>query len=285
MKMNSLLKNLPQVNKKKSYLQPLKSLLGRYTGSKNEEFLVIAHRGASGYAPENTIASFNKALELKANYIELDVQMTKDRELVVIHDTNIARTTNGSGEVREFTYEELKKYDAGQWFHKKYSGQKIPTLQDVLSNYYGKVGLLIEIKNPNLYPEIAERLATELKKHGIVGLKNDKVIVQSFDIDLLKQFKKILPNIPLGLLVKFRMQGISNVQLKAWSDFVHFINPNKALITKKLVKRIHAHDLRVIPYTVRDKKSIKGLMDARIDGIVTDYPDYFKNVINEVKEG
>lgn len=285
MKMNSLLTKFPQVIKKKPTLQPFKSLLGRYNGSKKEEFLVIAHRGASGYAPENTIASFNKALELKANYIELDVQMTKDHELVVIHDTNIDRTTNGSGEVREFTYEELKKYDAGKWFHKKYSGQKIPTLQEVLLKYYGKVGLLIEIKNPNLYPEIAERLATELKSHGVVGVINDKVIVQSFDIDLLKQFKQLMPNIPLGLLVKFRMQGISNIQLKVWSDLVHFINPNKALITKKLVKRIHAHDLRVIPYTVRDKKSIKGLMDARIDGIVTDYPDYFLNVTNEVKEG
>ena len=238
--------------------------------------LVVAHRGASGYAPENTMVAFKKALELKADFIELDVQMTRDNVLVVIHDSNVARTTNGTGEVREFSYKELKMLDAGLWFNRKFLGQRIPTLQEVITEFRGKMGLLIEIKNPNLYPTIVERLASELKKNKLDCPEKDEVIVQSFDFELLQKFNRLVPNVPLGLLVKYRVHGISNVQLREWSSLVQYINPNKALITKGLVKRIHSYKLKVIPYTVRDKKSIKGLMDANVDGIVTDYPDHLK---------
>jgi glycerophosphoryl diester phosphodiesterase len=258
---NSFLKNILRLTKSK-------------TATSN--FLVIAHRGASGYAPENTMAAFKKALELKADYIELDVQMTKDGKLVVIHDPNVSRTTNSEGEVKDFTYQELKKLDAGRWFHMKFSGQRIPSLQEVISEFHGKLGLLIEIKNPNLYPNIAEVLADELKKNNLHNLKNNEVIVQSFDFELLQRFNKLVPNVPLGLLVKYRVHGISNVQLKEWSKLVQYINPNKALVTKKLVKRIQSYKLKVMPYTVRDMKSINGLLEAKVDGIVTDYPDYFK---------
>ncbi|MGM0875316.1 MAG: glycerophosphodiester phosphodiesterase [Bacillota bacterium] len=272
MLISSLLRNFRQIYN----VRPIK--VGEKNNLNKSSFLVVAHRGASGYAPENTMVAFKKAVELKADYIELDVQMTKDGELVVIHDPNVDRTTNSIGEIRELTYHEIKKLDAGQWFHKKFSGQRIPTLQEVITECYGKIGLLIEIKNPNLYPTIAERLASELKKNNLHSPQNDEVIVQSFDFELLQKFKQIVPNVPVGLLVKYRVHGISNVQLKEWSSLVQYINPNKALITKKLVKRIHSYKIKVIPYTVRDKKSIKGLMDAKIDGIVTDYPDYFKGI-------
>jgi glycerophosphoryl diester phosphodiesterase len=258
-----------------SFLKSIQRLTKSKTATSN--LIVIAHRGASGYAPENTMAAFKKALELKADYIELDVQMTKDGELVVIHDTNVSRTTNSEGEVKDFTYQELKKLDAGKWFHMKFSGQRIPSLQEVISEFHGKLKLLIEIKNPNLYPNIAEVLANELKKNNLHNLENNEVIVQSFDFELLQRFNKFVPNVPLGLLVKYRVHGISNVQLKEWSTLVQYINPNKALVTKKLVKRIQSYQLKVMPYTVRDMKSIKGLLDAKVDGIVTDYPDYFKS--------
>lgn len=270
MLISSLLRNFLQ------RLNPIKRIVENNNSKQTSKCKVVAHRGASGYAPENTMAAFKKAIELKADYIELDVQMTKDGELVVIHDTDVARTTNSTGEVREFTYQDLKKLDAGQWFHIKFSGQRIPTLQEVINECMGKISLLIEIKNPILYPNIAEKLATELKKNNLHCPQNDEVIVQSFDFELLQKFNQIVPNIPVGLLVKYRLHGISNVQLREWSSLVHYINPNKALITKKLVKRIHSYKLKVIPYTVREKKSIKGLMDAKVDGIVTDYPDYLK---------
>lgn len=242
---------------------------------KNNQIIVVAHRGAAGYAPENTMAAFYKAKELKADYIELDIQITKDGEIVVIHDQKVDRTTNGVGEVKEFTYHDLTKLDAGEWFHTKFKGEKIPTLKQVISEFYGQMGILIEIKHPTLYPGIEQKLATLLNE--IVGednLSESQIIVQSFDFELLQRLNQISSNIPLGLLVKYRVQGISTAQLKDWTSIVQYINPNKALITKKLVKKIHSYKVKVIPYTVRDKKSINGLVNAEVDGIVTDYPDY-----------
>ncbi|MCM3163892.1 glycerophosphodiester phosphodiesterase [Metabacillus litoralis] len=238
-------------------------------------FKVVAHRGASGHAPENTMVAFNRAVELEADYIELDIQMTKDGKLVVIHDPTVDRTTNGTGEVKEFTYEELRKLDAGSWYHKKFSGEKVPSLEEVLLTFKGKIGLLIEVKNPDLYDDLHMKLAEELYVYKKDMFKSEEVIVQSFDFEWLEKFHTKLAQVPLGLLVKYRVQGVSNVQLKDWSSLVQFINPNKALVTKRLVKKIHSYNMRTMPYTVRDKKTIKPLLDAKVDGIITDYPDFF----------
>src|SRR5699024_1345628 len=98
----------------------------------------IAHRGASGYAPENTMAAFDKAFEMKADYIEIDVQMTKDKELVAIHDTTVNRTTNGVGAVGDYTLEELQKIDAWSWFSDDFSSEQIPIFGEILDIYRGK---------------------------------------------------------------------------------------------------------------------------------------------------
>lgn len=232
---------------------------------------IIAHRGASGYAPENTIAAFNKAVELKADYIELDIQMAKDGTLVVIHDRSVDRTTNGTGDVKNLTYEELKKLDAGSWYNEKFRGERIPTLDEVITMYKGSIGMLIEVKHPEFYPEIIEQLGKFFIKYN---LEDQKVIVQSFDFELLKKFHNLFPEIPLGLLVKYRVKGVSDVEIQKWSKVVQYVNPNKALVTKRLVKRIHSFDIKVMPYTARDKKTINRLIRANVDGIVTDYPDY-----------
>ncbi len=241
----------------------------------HSELTIVAHRGASGYAPENTMASFEEALKLKADYLELDIQMTKDGELVVIHDQTVDRTTNGTGEVREYTYEKLMELDAGAWFHKKFIGQRIPTLEEVIETFKGKIGFLIEVKNPVIYPNLVKKMGEVLKKCKVECPQNHEVIVQSFDFEWLETFHKDLPQIPLGLLVKYRIHGVSMVQVREWSSLVQYINPNKALITKKLIKQIHSYNIKVMPYTVRDKKSIKSLIDANVDGIITDFPDYF----------
>src|SRR3954452_5816424 len=107
---------------------------------------IIAHRGASGYAPENTIAAFDKALEIKTDYIEIDVQRSKDGKLVIIHDHKVDRTTNGTGYVRDLTYEQLKRLDAGSWNGPQFSGEKIPSFEEILDRYHGKIGILIELK-------------------------------------------------------------------------------------------------------------------------------------------
>src|SRR5699024_11870052 len=106
----------------------------------------IAHRGASGHAPENTMAAFDKAFAMKADYIEIDVQMTKDKELVAIHDTTVNRTTNGVGAVVDYTLEELQQLHAGSWLSDEFSGEKIATHGEIYDIYRGKTGILIEIK-------------------------------------------------------------------------------------------------------------------------------------------
>lgn len=109
----------------------------------------VAHRGATGYAPENTIAAFDLAVEMKADYIEIDVQRSKDGELVLIHDTTVDRTTDGTGKVGDLTFEQLRSLDAGSWFGEQFEGEKIPTFDEILDRYHGKVGILVEMKSQN----------------------------------------------------------------------------------------------------------------------------------------
>lgn len=267
-------KNLNNKNSILNYINKIKTFpIG--VKKREADISIVAHRGASGYAPENTMAAFEKALQMNSDYLELDIQMTNDGKLVVIHDPTVDRTTNGTGEVHQYTYEELRNLDAGGWFHKNFSGQYIPTLEEVIETYKNKMGLLIEIKNPLKYPNLIPKLEEVLTKCHVDCPMNNEIIIQSFDFEWLEQFHKRLPKIPLGLLVKYRLHGVSNVQLRDWSSFIQYINPNKALVTKNLVKRIHAYHMKVMPYTVRDKKSIKSLLDAKVDGIITDFPDYF----------
>ena len=123
----------------------------------------VAHRGATGYAPENTIAAFDLAVDMKADYIEIDVQRSKDGELVVIHDTTVNRTTNGSGKVGALTFEQLRSLDTGSFKGEQFAGEQIPTFEEILDRYHGKIGILIELKAPELYPGIEEQVAEALK--------------------------------------------------------------------------------------------------------------------------
>ncbi|WP_173915474.1 glycerophosphodiester phosphodiesterase [Halobacillus sp. Marseille-Q1614] len=237
-----------------------------------KQTLNIAHRGASGYAPENTIAAFDKAVEMKADMFEVDVQMSKDGELVLIHDTTLDRTTDGSGNVGDFTYEELQKLDAGSWFGEEFAGEKIPTLGEVLDKYRGKIGILIELKSPALYPGIEEKVAEELKARNLDKPENDKIIVQSFNHESVQKVHELLPSMPLGVLLG--NTEVTDEQLSEFASYAEYFNPNKAMITKEFVDRLHSFDLQTQPYTVRDQASADYLLKAGVDGIITDFPDY-----------
>ena len=143
--------------------------------------LVVAHRGFSGAAPENTLAAFRKAIEAGSDMIELDIQLSKDGKIVVIHDETLERTTDGQGRVADRTFPEIRKLDAGSWFGSQFSGEKIPTLQEVLELAKGKVLVNIEIKNPahGQYPitELADQGLEAVKKAGMLN----RVIFSSFN--------------------------------------------------------------------------------------------------------
>ncbi|WP_377890652.1 glycerophosphodiester phosphodiesterase [Alkalihalobacillus sp. R86527] len=235
--------------------------------------LTIAHRGASGYAPENTMAAFEKAVDMKSDVFELDVQLSQDGELVVIHDTSVDRTTNGSGKVKDHTLAELRDLDAGSWFGEAFTGERIPTLGEVLDEYRGKSGILIEIKSPSLYPEIEQKVADELKERNMHKPNNNKIIVQSFDHDSVQTFHNILPSVPVGVLV-YNPADLTDQSLEDFSRYAEYVNPSKGLVDKDLVKSIHDYDMDIHPWTARDHESVEALEEAGVDGIITDYPDY-----------
>lgn len=235
--------------------------------------LKIGHRGAAGYCPENTISSFKKAIELGADYLELDIQMTKDSELVVIHDSTVNRTTNSKGRVRDFTLREIQSLDAGSWFHRKFAGEKIPSLLEVFNEFAGKVGFLIELKKPSLYPLIVEKLAEELKKREFTS-GDRQIIVQSFDREALKRFHELLPSIPIGVLVKHSgMKIITNKNLKSFASYVSYVNPKITMVNKRIIKRIHHHGFKTIIWTVNKKNDLKKLKNLHVEGIISDFPD------------
>jgi glycerophosphoryl diester phosphodiesterase len=233
----------------------------------------IAHRGASGYAPENTMAAFRKAVEMKADYIELDVQVTKDGHLVVIHDNTVDRTTDGTGKVGALTLQEIRKLDAGRFFRPEFTGEPIPTFDEVLDEFRGTIGILIELKSPELYPGVERMVADALRKHGMDKPRNAKVIVQSFHFDSLKRFHKLLPDIPIGVLTS-EASHLTDAMLDEFATYANYVNPSCNLVTEDLADRIHDRGMQIFVWTVRKREEVKPLLNAGVDGIITDYPDY-----------
>ncbi|KAF0822394.1 Glycerophosphoryl diester phosphodiesterase [Cytobacillus firmus] len=233
----------------------------------------IAHRGATGYAPENTIAGFDLAVDMKADYIEIDVQRSKDGELVVIHDTTVDRTTNGTGKVGDLTFDFLRSLDAGSWKGEQFAGEPIPTFEEILDRYHGKVGILIELKAPELYPGIEEQVADALKERNLDKPQNEKIIIQSFNFDSMKTMDQLLPKVPIGVLTSNRVDTTAEA-LKEFSAYADWFNPSYGIVTKELVNQVHTLGLQIGSWTVRSQEAADFLFEMEVDAIITDYPDY-----------
>ncbi|CAM5215192.1 Glycerophosphoryl diester phosphodiesterase OS=Ureibacillus acetophenoni OX=614649 GN=SAMN05877842_105182 PE=4 SV=1 [Ureibacillus acetophenoni] len=216
-----------------------------------EKMISIAHRGASAYAPENTMAAFAKGVEMGADYIEIDVQMSKDGIPIIIHDDSLDRTTNGTGNINDYTLEELKSLNAGSWFGKEFSGETIPTFDEVLEEFGGKVSILIELKYPEIYPGIEEKVAKALKEHKLIENNSDKIIIQSFNHASVQKSKQLLPEILHGVLVGKDWGEVSDKQLEEFSEYADYFNPNFNIVTAELVERVHLADMIIYPYTVK----------------------------------
>jgi glycerophosphoryl diester phosphodiesterase len=234
---------------------------------------IIAHRGASGQAPENTLSSFKKAVTMKADYIEVDIQCTLDQRLVVIHDTAVDRTTNGYGQVKDMSFQDLKSLDAGSYFHPSFAGESIPSLEEVFDEFADEIGILLDLKDPALCPGIEILLANFLVDYGLDQPANDQIIVQSFDTAVLKAFHSILPSVPIGVLLKRSNGMITDQQLSNLADYADFVNPHHALVSREFVEQAHHYEMKVIPWTIRNKQQYIAMAAAKVDGIITDYPD------------
>lgn len=244
-----------------------------------EKIVTIAHRGASGYAPENTLAAYDKAVAMDADYFEIDLQLTRDGHLVSIHDNTLARTTNGIGFIGSTTLSKIKQLDAGSWFNPVYKDEKVPTFDEILSRYKGaRTGILVEVKSPELYPGIENKIKSALERYHLTNGANNKIIIQSFNHDYIKRSKKLLPKIKHGVLISAGSIKTSDAHLKAFSQYADYYNPSYKLVNPSLVKRAHNVGLKVEPYTVRKKEQVMPLIEAGVDGIITDYPDFVKNI-------
>lgn len=240
-------------------------------------FAVMGHRGAKGYAPENTMASFRRGLELGANMLELDVHVTADKHLVVIHDATVDRTTDGSGLVSEMTLAQIQALDAGAWYKDEFAGERVPTFEQVVELAKGRAALNVELKaggiKPNtfLYPDVVRLVADVLKAYDMV----DQVVISSFHEEYLRQFKELLPDIHCAFVHQRPVDNLfERVRAQGWES----VHTAVALIDEAFVAAAHAAGLKVRAWTPNDEATMRRLVAIGVDGIITDYPDVCRRI-------
>lgn len=235
--------------------------------------LNIAHRGFSGRYPENTNIAFVKALtEGYCDGIEVDVHMTKDNKIVIIHDPKLDRTTTGTGYIKDHTLDELLEFDAGIKYDKKYKGEKILCIKsalDLVKKY--NVRLYIEIKDNEVdYKDI---WAEVLDRVELVGVA-DKVVISSYNVKTLKRIKEHNREIQTALLSKEVTFDIRNFQ------YADTLSCDYTKLDKEIVEVIHSIGRKVTAWVVDDKRAMKEMKEIGVDAVITNYPDVFSDVIN-----
>lgn len=225
---------------------------------------VVAHRGASAEAPENTLAAFRRALEIGADAVELDVHLSADGHPVVLHDPLLQRTTDGAGLVRDHPLDVLRRLDAGRWFGEAYAGERVPTLAEAL-DLLRRVRVIVEIKNgPIYYPGIAARVASVVAEVG-----HPAVTVSSFDHPVLLEVAAAAPALPTAVL--FAARPVAPVRLAADAG-ARYLHPHWAYATADLVAAAHAAGLLVECWTADEPEAQRHLAAAGVDGIMTNHP-------------
>ncbi|MDX2931042.1 glycerophosphodiester phosphodiesterase [Streptomyces ipomoeae] len=255
--------------------------------------LVVAHRGASAYAPENTLAAVDKADEMGFDWVENDVQRTKDGRLVVIHDATLTRTTDveelypgrAPWNVSDFTAAEIARLDAGSWFSDRYAGARVPTLQQYMrrvSRNHQK--LVLEIKNPQLYPGIEQQTLKVLSNEGWLapGHLRNRLVIQSFSADTVRRVHELRPGVKTGLL------GTPDISdLPEYATFADQINSSYTTISEAYVATLHASEgphgkpLEILTWTVNDADNARRVARYGVDGIITNKPDVIEEATRD----
>ncbi len=275
----------------------------------------VAHRGASAYAPEHTLAAYRLAIDMGADYVEQDLAVTKDGILICLHDASLERTTNVEqlfpdrvttqtieGKTRkawlanDFTLAEIKRLDAGSWFNAKFAGERIPTFDEAIALIRGKAGIFPELKTPEIYAgrnvNFEQLVAVALDKNGLRGPKADAktpVILQTFGEDSARTLAKIKIGVPVVLLLNSDENYKTADKLRAWKGSVQGFGPAKNIVLRNpdFVKWAHAEGMTVTPYTFRASDALKAgfndvaeemahyLYKLGVDALFTDNPDKF----------
>jgi len=275
---------------------------------------LIAHRGASAYAPEHTAAAYKLAIEMGADFVEQDLAVTKDNVLICLHDASLERTTNVEevfpdrgitvsldGSTRkhwvanDFTLAEIKQLDAGSWFDKKFASEKVLTFDEAVAIVKGKAGLYPELKTPEIYQgrnvQFEKLVEAALDKHQLRGPKADPktpLILQTFGQQTARNLAQMKIGVPIVLLIGDDNGFKTADQIKAWKGIVQGFGPAKAVVEKNpdFVKWAHAEGISVTPYTFTTRSPMAAfsnvtaemshfLYDLGVDALFTDNPDKF----------
>lgn len=231
-----------------------------------KNYTKIAHRGDVAQAPENTMAAFHSALNNGFDVIELDIHLSKDKKIVVIHDASVNRTTNGEGLVNDMTIAELQKLNAGSWYSQHFSEEKIPLLQEVLDEFAGKIVLLIEIKAGAETPEIVEQLANQLKQTVNAGVPAKMLQIQSFHIDALKQFTERAPDFPIGLVLS---TPINLIQMYSYKTEISFLSIHYSNLTQSFIQQAKHYGYTIYAWTIVTPLQFKQMQLLGVDGIIS----------------
>jgi glycerophosphoryl diester phosphodiesterase len=228
--------------------------------------LAIAHRGASGYAPENTVAAFRRAVALGASFIETDLQLTRDAHFVAIHDDTFDRTTTGRGAVQQMTLAEVRRLDAGSWFGSEFIGERVPTLSEILEfSAKNDVVFYLELK-PSGFWGGEHALINALRDSGEI----QRAVIISFDPVILEALRRIEPTLMTGLIFSGQLE---NPLERALEIGARQLAVQGDLVTPNLLAEAHKRDLQVVCWTINNPAHMRLLAAAGVDGIMSDYPD------------
>jgi len=249
-------------------------------------FLIIAHRGAPNHAPENTLAAFDKALELGFTHVELDAQLTADGVAVVFHDSTLERTTDGSGPLAGHTLAELKRLDAGGWFDGAFSGEPMPTLEEVLLRYRDRAYLHLELKSeePQLPAIVAGLLTTTgwptvEQGHGDEKWPDYGVTISSFHKVQLEVMRPLLPEMPLAWLVReFSLEVLDASERASFQA----VCPRAGSVNEQMVKAARGRGLKVRAWGLRTTDELANLVACGVEGTTCDWPDRAKEHLRKL---
>lgn len=246
---------------------------------------VIAHRGANKLAPQNTIHAFLKAAELKSDGVETDVHVTKDGELVLCHNGTVDKTSNGRGRISDMSLSDLKRFDFGSWFGRRFKNTTIPTLDEFLQTMKDTA---VSVLNIELKPQKGGRLDfvdTVIQKAKEYGLA-DKLFISSFDYRILDKAKSLEPCVRTGYLypamgdiIKRKLFSPMNIVRKYNIDY---LLPHQGYVSKKLIEKAHDAGKRVAVWTVNKLETAEKLSHWGADGVITDFPDIIKNKLESI---
>lgn len=247
-----------------------------------DDFLLIAHRGASAYAPEHTLSAYQLAYDYGADYLEIDLQQTKDGVLVAFHDQTIERTTNGTGSLSDYTYEELKNLNAGSWYtdqfpdrsQEGFEDESVVSLEDILEAFGREAMYYIETKQPFTNGQMEIQLIQILEQYRLLEnvIENKQVILQSFSEDSLLALHDLNPDIPLVHLFNFKNEpaDLSPAELDSLASYASGIGVNKNSLTKSFGEKVAERGLMLHVYTVNSYSDALDAYRKGAEGIFTD---------------